>query len=222
MFYSQDKKAIPTTYAEIKMRSVLEVRWAVYFDFLGIKWIYEPGTLKIPGHKSYKPDFYLVDQKVFMEVKPEAFDWDDRHKEFAKLYRVSLAICRGLPGMAKQSFMRPTETIIEMGDSHFFSKKCNDLCGHHIPLDWFYKILWTWVKTHPIVAGGINRKVNQFYLEEMAKTYNIMLTRGDTSKMEFAVAKNQCPKCRKFDTYECNESGRTYVDPYCNKCGYKF
>lgn len=217
MFYEQNKKAVPTTYAGIKMRSILEVRWAVYFDLLGSPWIYEPAKFKIPNHKSYTPDFFLVREKAFLEIKPESFEWDERHEAFSKLYGYSIGVCRGMPGMAKQSYIKPVDGKLQYGETQLFAKYKEHMAQPGFPVEWFYKILWTWVKTHQIVGGGENRKVHAFYPEEMAETYNIMTTRGEDSTMVWPVAGNQCPKCRKFDIWECDDFR---MIPYCNNCGH--
>jgi hypothetical protein len=215
MYYEQNKKAIPTTYNGIKMRSILEVRWAIYFDFLGVQWIYEPVKFKIPGHKSYTPDFFLVNEKVFLEIKPESFDWDERHDAFVSLYSYAIAVCRGMPGMAKQSYIKMVDKKLTYGQTQLFgSYHC--MCKE-VPLEWFYKILWTWVKTHQIIGGGENRKVSMFYMIEMLETYNIFIARGEASEMVWPVSGNQCPKCRKFDIWECDDFRMT---PYCSNCGY--
>lgn len=64
-------KAIETRYNKHLFRSRLEARWAVYFDKLGIKWIYEPEGYELPNGERYLPDFYLPEHKVYIEVKPE-------------------------------------------------------------------------------------------------------------------------------------------------------
>lgn len=217
MYYEQSKKAIPTTYGGIKMRSILEVRWAVYFDFLGVDWIYEPAKFKIPKFKSYTPDFFLTKEKIFLEIKPESFEWDDRHEAFAKLYGYSIGVCRGMPGMSKQSYIKPTPEKIERGMLHFFSKYKDEVWYDQISLEWFYKVLWTWVKTHQIVGGGSNFRVDKFTAIEMLDTLKIMQTRGETSEMVWPVAGNQCPQCRKFDIWECDER---IMERYCTWCGY--
>ncbi len=60
-----------TKYGGTTFRSVLEARWAVFFDYLNIKWEYEPLLFKTYP-KWYKPDFYLPDIQngVIVEVKP--------------------------------------------------------------------------------------------------------------------------------------------------------
>lgn len=65
-------KAIETIYKGYRFRSRLEARWAVFFDELDIKYLYEPqGYEKNIGGGLYKylPDFYLEDQKIWVEVK---------------------------------------------------------------------------------------------------------------------------------------------------------
>lgn len=61
-------KAIGAVYNGYRFRSRLEARWAMFFDFLGIPYVYEPEGLKIGGI-CYLPDFYLPDCKQFFEVK---------------------------------------------------------------------------------------------------------------------------------------------------------
>ncbi len=51
-------KAIPTEYNGVKFRSRLEARWAVFFDKLGIKWLYEAEGYQTP-YGNYVPDFWL-------------------------------------------------------------------------------------------------------------------------------------------------------------------
>ena len=61
-------KPIETVYNGYRFRSRLEARWAVFFDSLGIKYVYEPEGLCIDG-KHYLPDFFLPESKQFFEVK---------------------------------------------------------------------------------------------------------------------------------------------------------
>lgn len=61
-------KAIETYYNGYRFRSRLEARWAVFFDSLKIRWLYEPEGFSIDG-QLYLPDFYLPDCKQFFEVK---------------------------------------------------------------------------------------------------------------------------------------------------------
>lgn len=71
---SEEIKAKRVIYKGICFRSKLEARWAVVFDVLEIKWIYEPETLSTHNWENetiyYRPDFYLPEHDVYVEVKP--------------------------------------------------------------------------------------------------------------------------------------------------------
>ena len=62
-------KAIETRYAGHLFRSRLEARWAVFFDALGIEWLYEHEGYETPGGW-YLPDFWLPRHNLIVEVKP--------------------------------------------------------------------------------------------------------------------------------------------------------
>lgn len=69
-------KAIETSYKGYRFRSRLEARWAVFFDYLGIKYEYEPEGFELPGGQRYLPDFFLPKFNhadglgMYVEVKP--------------------------------------------------------------------------------------------------------------------------------------------------------
>jgi len=63
-------KNIPTKYKGIIYRSRLEARWAIFFDELNIKHIYEYEGFNLEGKEYYLPDFYLPFYGVYCEVKP--------------------------------------------------------------------------------------------------------------------------------------------------------
>jgi hypothetical protein len=60
--------AIETQYAGHLFRSRLEARWAVFFNFMGIPWLYEPEGFFVNG-RPYLPDFYLPECGTWVEVK---------------------------------------------------------------------------------------------------------------------------------------------------------
>jgi hypothetical protein len=67
-------KAKPTPYKNILFKARQEARWAIFFDELGIKWQYEPeySDVEFGGFRIYyKPDFYLPDYDLWIEVKPQ-------------------------------------------------------------------------------------------------------------------------------------------------------
>ena len=66
-------KAIETEYKGYKFRSRLEARWAVFFDALGIRYLYEDQGYEIGMFKEdkewYLPDFWLPEHGTYVEVK---------------------------------------------------------------------------------------------------------------------------------------------------------
>lgn len=62
-------KAIETRYNGYLFRSRLEARWAVFFDYAGIKYEYEPEGYELEDGTRYLPDFYLPELDMHVEVK---------------------------------------------------------------------------------------------------------------------------------------------------------
>lgn len=62
-------KPIETIYNGYRFRSRLEARWAVFFDAIGIRYVYEPEGFVGWNGTYYLPDFYLIDENVYAEVK---------------------------------------------------------------------------------------------------------------------------------------------------------
>lgn len=63
-------KPIETKYGGYRFRSRLEARWAVFFDKIGLDWVYEPEGFVVPGYGWYLPDFHLNDIGLWVEIKP--------------------------------------------------------------------------------------------------------------------------------------------------------
>ena len=74
-------RSIQTYYKGYYFRSRLEARYAVFLDYLGIRWKYETEGYIIEknefsetfGHigEAYLPDFFLPDLHIYLEIKPE-------------------------------------------------------------------------------------------------------------------------------------------------------
>jgi len=63
-------KVIQTEYKGYRFRSRLEARWAVFFDRLGMPFLYEPEGFDLNGHW-YLPDFKCgVAEGCWVEIKP--------------------------------------------------------------------------------------------------------------------------------------------------------
>lgn len=102
-------KAIETKYNKHLFRSRLEARWAVYFDSLGIKWIYEPEGYELPGGERYLPDFYLPEHQVYVEVKPEPC-FQNRWLLFTTGIGAPLVILDGPPAIRNYNLYMPGAT----------------------------------------------------------------------------------------------------------------
>lgn len=102
-------QAIETRYKGYRFRSRLEARWAVFFDAVGLEWIYEPEGFDLGDTTGW----YLPDFKVrysasgnwqWIEVKPEAPTVDeylkiaDLHYKSQKEPRTESVILCGYPG----------------------------------------------------------------------------------------------------------------------------
>lgn len=66
-------KAINTEYNGYLFRSRLEARWAVFFDNIGIEYVYELEGYQLSNNVMYLPDFYLPSIDIHVEIKP-SFD----------------------------------------------------------------------------------------------------------------------------------------------------
>ncbi len=116
---------IPTSYNGHIFRSLMEARWAVFFDYFGFCWDYEPHGL-ISGDSKYLPDFYLKDFNVYVEVKykndPDALILT---RKFAIDHNIDIIICDGNP------HVRPL--LLYSGSIN------NDSLGFESKILWFYK-----------------------------------------------------------------------------------
>lgn len=72
-------KAINTHYNGFFFRSRCEARWAVFFDKLGIEYVYEPEGFELKSGR-YLPDFYLPKWRCWVEIKGENATPDERKK----------------------------------------------------------------------------------------------------------------------------------------------
>lgn len=63
-------KPIETVYNGYRFRSRLEARWAVFFDALPIRYIYETEGFDLHG-TWYLPDFWLTEWECWTEIKPD-------------------------------------------------------------------------------------------------------------------------------------------------------
>lgn len=87
---------IPTNYNGHTFRSLMEARWAVFFDYFGFRWDYEPFGFETDDEK-YLPDFYVRDFDLYVEIKHTDGEETERAKRFARDRKFNLVICDGNP-----------------------------------------------------------------------------------------------------------------------------
>lgn len=98
---SQSIAPIETNYAGCRFRSRLEARWAVFLDRLNITWEHEPDSFQTSAG-AYLPDFKIElpddpSHPYWLEVKPDDFIQDDRHRALAAQSGMPLIVARGMP-----------------------------------------------------------------------------------------------------------------------------
>lgn len=137
-------KAIETRYNGYHFRSRSEARWAVYFDKVGINYLYENEGYVLSNGQQYLPDFQIKDTKIFVEIKPSNYEWEDdlKHDLFAKEMDCVLIVHAGNPGEERtkvgygQSFFNNIHQSVEIeGVSKFI------LYPTYKELDWVKKIV---------------------------------------------------------------------------------
>lgn len=98
----QYTKVYPVTFNGINYRSATEGKWAVFLEELQIPHVYEPEGYRLPS-QSYKPDFLLLEQNVFIEIKPSLPTEDEEQKaeELARVTGQDVFIFYGPPLIAK-------------------------------------------------------------------------------------------------------------------------
>jgi len=143
----QDIAAIPTEYMGTLFRSRLEARWAVFFDFMGIKWQYEPQCFEKEYEQviKYLPDFYLPQFDCWAEVKGTQnnlnADWDSKMKHILDYHpspiynsvgsEKGFIVLGSLPVYNKYVFALPSFTVVQHreglwgGYCAFFPRYCN-------------------------------------------------------------------------------------------------
>jgi hypothetical protein len=76
-------KAIETRYKGYRFRSRLEARWAVFFDSIGMEWVYEPEGFDLGPLGLYLPDFFVHGnghRGPYIEIKPTRPNENEIHK----------------------------------------------------------------------------------------------------------------------------------------------
>lgn len=104
-------KAIDTRYNNHLFRSRLEARYAVFFDELKVKWLYEYEGFELGNNDRYLPDFYLPDYGIYAEIKPIAFNYKEHSKckRLANLTQRKVIELVGLPNNNLTTIIIPSQ-----------------------------------------------------------------------------------------------------------------
>lgn len=81
--------SVPLTYNGIRYRSHLEADWAAMLDHLGIYFEYEPEPYRLPSRACYTPDFFIPNQRVYLEAKGPHNERLYKPQEFAAVLRAN-------------------------------------------------------------------------------------------------------------------------------------
>ncbi|MBA2681128.1 MAG: hypothetical protein H0U76_22360 [Ktedonobacteraceae bacterium] len=114
--------AKPTIWKKYTFRSQLEARWAFFFDFLGIRYLYEPKLvcLSRPGLEDlwYRFDFYLPDHHAILEMKGEKPEQREKMRLLAKQSRLNVYTFYGDVGTPIMACKRGA--FVDYGDDYYF------------------------------------------------------------------------------------------------------
>lgn len=120
--------AIETLYDGYRFRSRLEARWAVFFNALKMKYIYEPEGFRFSDGTMYLPDFFLPETKTFFEVKG-ILDELDLHKVNLLALESRKPVVIGKSDFHFQCTDAWAEDLFEItGESDSWLAKCH-VCG---------------------------------------------------------------------------------------------
>lgn len=91
-------EAIETKYNGYHFRSRLEARWAVFFDAIGLEYVYEYQDFILPNKGRYLPDFYFPKIDCYAEVKPYNHkNYFDLCFEFSVIAKKDIILLDGVP-----------------------------------------------------------------------------------------------------------------------------
>lgn len=101
-------KSLPTKYKGYNFRSRTEARWAVFFDAMRIKYLYEHEDVVLPSGRRYLPDFYLpnIEGGCYAEVKGK-FDYEGLFTclELSALTKRKVVLLEGVPDFKVYHFL---------------------------------------------------------------------------------------------------------------------
>lgn len=100
-----DIQPIETVYQGYRFRSRLEARWAVAFEMANVRYEYEPDGFDLGKDGGwYLPDFYLPDESIYLEIKPDRMEYEHISVlDLSTNYRMANRVLMQMKGMGNLS-----------------------------------------------------------------------------------------------------------------------
>ena len=117
-------KAIQTFYNGYRFRSRLEARWAVFFDTLGIEYLYEHEGYDLGDAGYYLPDFWLPELERFVEIKPFKLN-DDEWRKADELSAQAHSYVMVLVGSPKTKVGTFGDSVVFEYKAYLFREGCD-------------------------------------------------------------------------------------------------
>lgn len=129
-------RAIPTMYNGVRFRSRFEASTALMLDTMGLSWQYEPISYLLGSGTHYRPDFWIPDQKLWLESRGYVNTQGERQiRGFGKWIQEGRVALDG-------SLRTPTTSEWENGPQNVQNEYEDDDCPSYMVLrdgapDWY-------------------------------------------------------------------------------------
>lgn len=184
-------KAIETEYNGYRFRSRLEARWAVFFDNMGIKYLYEPQGFVMSDGTCYLPDFFLPNMNQFFEVKG-VFKLTDQKKVKQFVHECKMPVIVGFEDFTFEACDCFEEWVQELKSGSVLMK-CNK-CGNY----YFIGVMGSWKCTCCGHYDGDN--TSEWISNGELNTENVLSSKAEKDKFLNAI---KHAKQARFEYGEC-------------------
>ena len=142
-------KAIETEYNGYKFRSRLEARWAVFFDALGVEYVYEPEGYEFEDGTKYLPDF-----KIYVRHRSYTDEWEPVYVEVkgvmsnADMHKIE-KLSEHVPVLILGNLPKDNDEYLDM----FFDKEIYGFHSYRYMDDDEYPALFAIYEGEPWITG---------------------------------------------------------------------
>lgn len=135
------RPSIPTSLNGHDFRSRLEARWSLFFDAIGVLYVYEPRVFDL-GWIHYLPDFYIPSIRAYIEIKGKRPTLTEvtKAKRLAKITNRNVYIFWGsirIPtvaaadGIGDSAYLYTPDGIVFKSQWWTYCKKCKTFAIGH-------------------------------------------------------------------------------------------